>query len=215
MKNAFAVAVFALVLAGVGCSPEESDSSPSATVSPVVPAPGTATAGSVATAVAGSSSMIPTGSGLNTPASGSSTPPAGSSSPPPPNPEGSGPKPAAQPPAAMGTSPAAAGAPAPAAAGAPAPVVMSSGGTTPADKFCDKYGMHCGYAKSMRHADRAACMADFNATPIQQGCKNMHLDTAIAGTAAACNGMPSEFCFSIHCLHAAGLPDPTGTLYCK
>jgi len=67
----------------------------------------------------------------------------------------------------------------------------------------------------MRHADQAACVADYNATPTQQGCKNMHLDTAISGTAAACNGMPSEFCFQIHCLHAAGLPDPTGTTYCK
>jgi hypothetical protein len=67
----------------------------------------------------------------------------------------------------------------------------------------------------MRHADRAACVADFNGNPAQQACKNMHLDTAIAGTAAACNGMPSDFCFAIHCLHAAGLPDPTGTTYCK
>jgi hypothetical protein len=75
--------------------------------------------------------------------------------------------------------------------------------------------MHCHYAMPNRHADKAACMADFNATPIQQGCKNMHIDTAIAGTAAACNGMPSEFCFSIHCLHAAGIVDPTGVTYCK
>jgi hypothetical protein len=111
-----------------------------------------------------------------------------------------------------GTSPSwsggAAGATSPAAAG-------GSGGGTPADAFCDKYGMYCGYAMPMRHADRAACIQDFNATPAQQGCKNMHLDTAIAGTAAACNGMQSAFCFSIHCLHAAGLTDPTGTTYCK
>jgi hypothetical protein len=81
--------------------------------------------------------------------------------------------------------------------------------------FCDKYGDHCGYGMPNRHADRAACIADFNANPAQQACKIMHLDTAIAGTAAACNGMPSDFCFAIHCLHAAGITDPTGVTYCK
>jgi len=84
-----------------------------------------------------------------------------------------------------------------------------------AEKFCDKYGEHCGYGMMNRHADRAACMADFNAAPAQQACKNMHIDTAIAGTAAACNGMPSAFCFAIHCLHAAGITDQTGVTYCK
>jgi hypothetical protein len=81
------------------------------------------------------------------------------------------------------------------AAGAAAPVTPGpSAGNASVDAFCDKYGMYCGYAKPMRHADRAACEADFVATPAQQGCKLMHLDTAIAGTAAACNGMSSEFC---------------------
>lgn len=98
------------------------------------------------------------------------------------------------------------------AAGAPA---AGSGGGTPADAFCDKYGMYCKYGMPNRHADRAACMADFNASPNQQACKNMHMDTAIAGTAAACNGMQSDFCFSIHCLHVAGIVDPTGVTYCK
>lgn len=91
----------------------------------------------------------------------------------------------------------------------------ASGGSTPADLFCNKYGDHCGYGMMNRHADRAACITDFNATPAQQPCKNMHIDTAIAGTAAACNGMPSEFCFAIHCLHAAGITDQTGVTYCK
>jgi hypothetical protein len=75
--------------------------------------------------------------------------------------------------------------------------------------------MHCHYGQANRHADKAACIADFNGNPVQQGCKNMHMDTAIAGTAAACNGMASEFCFAIHCLHAAGITDPTGVTYCK
>jgi hypothetical protein len=112
--------------------------------------------------------------------------------------------------AGASTTPPKAGTSALPAAGAPA-----APGGTKADVFCDKYGMYCGYAKPNRHADRAACLQDFNATPVQQGCKTMHLDTAIAGTAAACNGMASEFCFSIHCLHAAGITDPTGTTYCK
>lgn len=99
------------------------------------------------------------------------------------------------------------GAPAASAAGA----LRSPG----AAGFCDKYEMHCGFGMPQRHADRAACMQDFDADPLQQACKNMHLDTAIAGTAAACNGMASDFCFSIHCLHASGLPDPTGMTYCK
>ena len=108
-----------------------------------------------------------------------------------------------------------------AAAAGPAKIVQSNpannatGGTSPADMFCDKYGDHCGYGMMNRHADRAACIADFNANPAQQACKNMHLDTAIAGTAAACNGMPSDFCYAIHCLHAAGITDPTGVTYCK
>lgn len=108
-----------------------------------------------------------------------------------------------------------------AAAAGPAKIVQTNpannatGGTAPADMFCDKYGDHCGYGMANRHADRAACITDFNATPAQQFCKNMHIDTAIAGTAAACNGMPSDFCYSIHCLHAAGITDPTGVTYCK
>jgi hypothetical protein len=114
-------------------------------------------------------------------------------------------------------------------AGAAAPVQPSAAGAAPslpipevgmgsgggAEAFCAKYEMHCHYGQAQRHADKAACMADFNGNPVQQGCKNMHLDTAIAGTAAACNGMPSDFCFAIHCLHAAGIPDPTGVTYCK
>ena len=95
----------------------------------------------------------------------------------------------------------------------PAGVVGS--GSAAAEIFCDKYEEHCGFGKPQRHADRATCVADFDATPAQQFCKTMHLDTAIAGTAAACNGMPSAFCFSIHCLHATGLADPTGITYCK
>jgi hypothetical protein len=105
--------------------------------------------------------------------------------------------------------------PAPVGGAAGAPASGGSGGGTPADAFCDKYGMYCGYAMPNRHADRAACLADFNASPDQQACKVMHMDTAIAGTAAACNGMQSAFCFSIHCLHVAGITDPTGVTYCK
>lgn len=133
--------------------------------------------------------------------------------------------PPAAPPAAAPVPPAAPppAAPAPGAPGAapkpetstPVPAAPGAGGGKGADAFCDKYGMHCGYAKPNRHASREACIADFNATPAQQGCKNMHMDTSIAGTAAACNGMPSEFCFSIHCLHTAGIVDPTGITYCK
>lgn len=84
-----------------------------------------------------------------------------------------------------------------------------------AKTFCGKYEMYCGYGQMNRHADENACLADFEGNPVQQACKVMHLDTAIAGTAAACNGMPSAFCFSIHCLHATGLSDPTGVTYCK
>jgi hypothetical protein len=84
-----------------------------------------------------------------------------------------------------------------------------------AKTFCGKYQMYCGYGKMNRHADEKACLADFAGSPLQQGCKIMHLDTSIAGTAAACNGMQSAFCFSIHCLHATGITDPTGVTYCK
>jgi hypothetical protein len=87
--------------------------------------------------------------------------------------------------------------------------------TAAAKTFCGKYQMYCGYGKTNRHADEQACLADFEGNPIQQGCKVMHLDTSIAGTAAACNGMQSAFCFSIHCLHATGITDPTGVTYCK
>jgi hypothetical protein len=97
----------------------------------------------------------------------------------------------------------------------PPPGSMQSGSSAAAETFCGKYEKHCGFGKPMRHADRATCISDFNATPAQQFCKTMHMDTAIAGTAAACNGMASEFCFSIHCLHATGLTDPTGVTYCK
>jgi hypothetical protein len=107
-----------------------------------------------------------------------------------------------------------AGAPAP-APGVGQPAAPGAGSGSGAEAFCTKYEMHCHYAQPMRHADKAACMADFNGNPVQQACKNMHLDTAIAGTAAACNGMASDFCFAIHCLHAAGMADPTGTTYCK
>lgn len=116
------------------------------------------------------------------------------------------------PPANHETGHAGAAAPAPSTGQPPAPGVGSGSG---AESFCAKYEMHCHYAQPMRHADKAACMADFNGNPVQQACKNMHLDTAIAGTAAACNGMASDFCFAIHCLHAAGMADPTGTTYCK
>jgi len=95
-------------------------------------------------------------------------------------------------------------------------VPVSSEATVAAAKtFCGKYQMYCGYGKMNRHADEKACLADFEGNPIQQGCKIMHLDTSIAGTAAACNGMQSAFCFSIHCLHATGITDPTGVTYCK
>ena len=89
------------------------------------------------------------------------------------------------------------------------------GGNTPADAFCEKYEEHCGFGKPMRHADRAACVADFDRTPRQQFCKTMHLDTAIAGTATLCDVVPREFCFNIHCVHATGLPDQTGVTYCN
>lgn len=88
-------------------------------------------------------------------------------------------------------------------------------GPPEAAAFCNKYEEHCGFAMPSRHADHAACIEDYMATPAQQVCKSMHMDTAIRGTAEACNGMPSESCFAIHCLHAAGLPDPQGTTYCK
>jgi hypothetical protein len=95
------------------------------------------------------------------------------------------------------------------------PVVAPDDATAAAKAFCGKYQMYCGYGKTNRHADEQACLADFAGNPIQQGCKVMHLDTSIAGTAAACNGMQSAFCFSIHCLHATGITDPTGVTYCK
>jgi len=143
--------------------------------------------------------------------------PAASATPKGPSPEGTVPPPPTPTPAAP--APATPPATPPIVPGAsmspPPPASAGSGGGTAAEKFCDKYGEHCGYAMANRHADRAACIANFNATPAQQGCKTMHIDTAIAGTAAACNGMPSAFCFSIHCLHAAGITDPTGVTYCK
>jgi hypothetical protein len=93
--------------------------------------------------------------------------------------------------------------------------VASEATVAAAKTFCGKYEMYCGYGKMNRHADEKACLADFEGNPLQQGCKIMHLDTSIAGTAAACNGMQSAFCFSIHCLHATGITDPTGVTYCK
>jgi hypothetical protein len=111
--------------------------------------------------------------------------------------------------------------PAPAPA-TPTPAAPPAGGAFPApgggggaEAFCAKYAESCKFGMPNRHADMAACIADFNASPTQQACKNMHMDTSRAGTAAACNGMPSEFCFAIHCLHAAGIVDQTGVTYCK
>src|SRR5262249_54543346 len=57
-----------------------------------------------------------------------------------------------------------------------------------ATQFCDKYEAHCGFGGSQRYADRAACEQGYNGHSDQQACYNMHLDTAIDGSAAGCNG---------------------------
>lgn len=74
-----------------------------------------------------------------------------------------------------------------------------------AETFCATYEQYCGFGGDQRHADLATCLQFYDDNPEQQACFNMHLNSAIDGTAAACNGEPSAFCFNIHCPHATGI----------
>lgn len=226
--------LLAFGIALAACAPDapmasEHTSQPTAAAATATPAAvpnqiPTATANGNAPSILVSNSSAAGAPAPVTPAAPAAAPPAPAPAAVPPAPIAPAPAPGAAP--GLPGAPAAPGVPpapnsdipkAPAAPGAPAPgATGSGGGSAAAAMFCDtKYGPHCGYGKPQRHADRAACVADFDGNPVQQGCKNMHMDTSIAGTAAACNGMPSEFCFAIHCLHAAGIVDQTGITYCK
>jgi len=76
--------------------------------------------------------------------------------------------------------------------------------TETAQDFCNEYQMYCGFGGSMRYADMATCVMNYNTNTGQQGCYVYHLHAAIAGTATLCTSPPTQMCFDIHCPHATG-----------